>query len=145
MNSDREGRNLSIIVPCFNEEGGVKMSIDNLIQTFPRAEIIVVDDCSTDNSPKIISSFNEITVLNHEFNRGYGASLKTGMIHATRKYIAWFDAGNEHRTADLLGMWGKIRASTDVAVIGARKKSSSGLRPLENLEYVCLLLRLGQI
>jgi len=46
-------RNLSVIVPAFNEEGGVQQTLEALKKNLPNAEIILVDDCSTDNTPNI--------------------------------------------------------------------------------------------
>ena len=66
--------------------------------------------------------------ISHEFNKGYGASLKSGMAKATGEYIAWFDADNEHKASDLQRMFEIVQNQNYVAVIGSRQKSTSGLR-----------------
>ncbi len=120
--------NISIIVPCFNEEAGIAKSIQDLKNHMPLAEIIIINDSSTDNTAKEIKKFKKVIVVNHEFNKGYGSSLKTGMRIASKKYIAWFDADNEHRASDLVKMYYSICNSSSLAVIGERSNSTSGLR-----------------
>ena len=86
---------LSIIIPAFQEEASIASVLDELQQIlafhqwdFP---IILVDDGSTDKTAEIARS-KGITVLRHEENRGYGASLKTGIRHADTEFILITDA-----------------------------------------------------
>lgn len=65
--------------------------------------------------------------MRHTFNRGQGAALKTAMRHASREYVAWFDADNEHRTEDLRRCFERIRNEQLVAVIGQRQNGAVGL------------------
>jgi glycosyltransferase involved in cell wall biosynthesis len=82
-----------------------------------------VDDGSTDNTPEILSVFNQsITVLKHRTNRGYGASLKTGIKNATTEFIAFYDADGQHRPEDLVAM-AKETDDYDM-VVGSRTKES---------------------
>lgn len=120
-------RDLSIIVPAFNEEAGIGVTLDSLLASFPGAEIIVVDDCSKD-ATSAIAQAKRARVVRHRFNQGQGAALKTGMKLATRTYVSWFDADNEHRSADLERIVTRIRREDLVAVIGQRTKSSSMVR-----------------
>ena len=94
----------------------------------PLAEIIIINDSSTDNTAKEIKKFKKVIVVNHEFNKGYGSSLKTGMRIASKKYIAWFDADNEHKVSDLVKMYTTINKSSLVAVIGSRQNTTAGIR-----------------
>lgn len=116
----KEGQTLSIIVPAFNEEGAVANTLEQLKREFPAAEIILVDDCSSDATLKEACSVAGVTVLRHRFNRGYGAALKTGMARAKGEAIAWFDADGEHRPEDLKVMVQSLRRGSVAAVIGRR-------------------------
>jgi len=115
---------LSIVIPAFNEKDGIGSVLAQLVEAFPHAQIIVVDDCSEDGTRQEAEKCAAAEVYSHPFNRGYGASLRTGMTAATREYVAWFDADNEHRTSDLRDMFEMIRRDRLAAVIGQRTNSS---------------------
>jgi glycosyltransferase involved in cell wall biosynthesis len=121
---------LSIVIPAYNEEDGLPKTLASLTALLPGAEIIVVDDASTDATVAAARDFPQVTFVSHTFNRGYGGGLKTGMRLASREYVAWFDADNEHRAEDLLAMVTTIRAGRLVAVIAQRERS--GPSPFRN-------------
>jgi glycosyltransferase involved in cell wall biosynthesis len=112
---------LSIIIPAFNEEGGIAKVLESLHGALPGAEVIVVDDASTDKTANIVAGFPNCKLVRHPFNQGYGASLKTGMRAAAGTYLAWFDADNEHRVEDLVAMVELLIREKLAAVIGARR------------------------
>lgn len=124
----RDYRNLSIIIPAYNEEDGILATLETLRGAFPAAEIIVVDDGSRDQTAERVAQFEGIKLLVHRFNRGYGGALKTGMRQATRDLIAWFDADNEHRAEFLQAMVDQIETDKLAAVLGQRPKSVSVVR-----------------
>jgi glycosyltransferase involved in cell wall biosynthesis len=115
-----QGRDLTIVIPAFNEQGAVAHTLRRLRATFPAAEIILVDDCSTDGTLAEASSVPEISIFRHRFNRGYGAALKTGMMQAKGEAIAWFDADGEHRPGDLRAMVDLFYRESVAAVLGRR-------------------------
>jgi glycosyltransferase involved in cell wall biosynthesis len=95
----------SVIVPCFNEEDGIAMTVGALLGVVAgmgSAEIIVVDDGSCDRSAAILESLAvrhpELRVLRHERNRGYGASLKTGIRRARSEIVVITDADGTYPT-----------------------------------------------
>lgn len=136
--------NVSIVIPAYNEENGIGPTLDNLIKRAKGAEIIVIDDGSTDNTFEIASKYKDVLTIQHEFNRGYGGALKTGMRKATRKYVAWFDADNEHNFADLENMVQKIQDIKLAAVIGQRyQKSTSRVRGIGKFVIYLIALLLG--
>ncbi len=118
-----EGADLSIVIPAFNEELGLRATLANVTEAFPKAEIIVVDDYSKDKTSAVAQEFPNVSVFRHTFNRGQGASLKTGMLHATNTWVAWFDADNEHRVEDLARLSQRTQEDRVVAAIGQRRAS----------------------
>jgi len=92
--------NVSIIIPAFNEEKVIGSVVKSITSAFPDSEIIVVNDGSTDNTAGEIAEPG-ITVLNHDHNRGYGASLKTGTRAATREYVLFCDGDGQHSVDDV--------------------------------------------
>ena len=74
---------LSVIIPCFNEEKTLKIIVERVLNFKEiEKEIIIVDDCSTDNSKSIINelsnSYPEIIGIYLEKNSGKGSALKKG-------------------------------------------------------------------
>lgn len=118
--ADEWQNRLSIVVPAHNEQDGIAAVIKDLKSTMPNAEIIVVDDGSSDETGARASAIKGITVIQHGINLGYGAAIKTGTRHATRDYLAWFDGDNQHRAQDLADMAQRIDREYLCAVIGRR-------------------------
>lgn len=128
MDSQHISKNLSVVIPAYNEQEGILTTINSLRRHLPLAEIIVVDDGSRDGTLEAASQAEGVIVHSHLFNRGYGGALKTGMQAATRPYLAWFDADNEHRAEDLLIMLARVIDERQAAIIGERGFSTTPLR-----------------
>ena len=120
-------RKLSVVVPAFNEGEGVAATLGQLVRAVPGAEIILIDDHSSDNTGEAARAVEGVKVIRHRYNRGQGAALKTGMRSATREYLAWFDSDNEHRTEDLLKIYSRICDDDLVAVMGQRTNGSASM------------------
>ena len=92
---------LSVIIPCFNEEKTISQTINKVdkFNSFSK-EIVVVNDCSTDNSKKIIEDIckknNLIKLINHSVNQGKGAALRTGIEYSTGDIVIFQDADLEY-------------------------------------------------
>lgn len=140
---DDVSQQLSVVIPAFNEEGGLRSTLYDLFEHLPGAEVIVVDDGSKDGTLDAARSVKGIRLLSHRFNRGYGGAIKTGMQAARRPYVAWFDADNEHRAEDLRTMLVKIIADRKAAIIGERGYSTPTLRRVGKFVIKLLALSLG--
>jgi glycosyltransferase involved in cell wall biosynthesis len=117
----------SIIVPCFNEGQVIQHVVTSLRAFLAQQaeisyEIIVVDDCSTDDTPEILKRLEGIKIIRHPINRGYGASIKTGIRQAQGVFVATFDGDGQHNPADLLNLFHTIRSEDWALVVGARTK-----------------------
>ena len=111
---------LTICVPAYNEAAGIKTTLEGLKARFLDAEIVVVDDGSTDETFNLAKSVEGIVVLPHERNRGYGAALKTAIRYSKGEVIAWFDADGQHRPDDLEKIIQPVLEDKMDMVIGAR-------------------------
>jgi glycosyltransferase involved in cell wall biosynthesis len=117
---------VSIVVPVFNEQDGVANTIEaihnqlnNIDLSF---EIIVVDDGSTDNTPKILRDLQQryphLQVLEHETNWGYGAALKTGIAKSAFDKILIIDADQTYPIEEIPKL---VRLAGDYdMVVGSR-------------------------
>jgi len=87
---------LTILIPVFNEQLSIEKTIskikDSLLNIELNWEVICINDGSTDDTGNILSEIQGIKVINHKTNKGYGASLKTGLRHATYSNICITDA-----------------------------------------------------
>lgn len=119
---------LSIIVPAYNEEAGISKTLESLVENFKGSEIIVVDDGSEDATSDCVNSYENIKLIQHRYNRGYGASIKTGMLSSEREFIAWFDGDNEHKAEILKAMVIRLEKGNLAAVLGERDKSINIVR-----------------
>ena len=135
----QESCSLSLVIPCYNEEKTLQTCVETVLAVFEtvkdvRVDIIVVDDCSKDNSFEIAQglarSYPQITVKKHEINRGKGAALRTGFTNATGDYVAIQDADLEYDPADLLRLLRPLRRGMADVVYGSRFLSSGEHRVL---------------
>ncbi len=99
MSKNREfASNLvSVIIPVFNAEKVIGATLDSIFkQTYEQIEIVLVDDCSTDNSQKVISDYMknhpEIVYFRQSTNLGAGAARNKALELAKGQYVAFLDA-----------------------------------------------------
>ncbi len=102
---------LSILIPAYNEEKTIQRILEKvrdveLVGNFSK-QLVIVDDCSTDNTEKIIQEYvarfpdSDISYFKHDVNRGKGAALHTGIENATGDYIVVQDADLEYDPQEL--------------------------------------------
>jgi dolichol-phosphate mannosyltransferase len=127
MASYREQSTLSIVVPCYNEERTLAACIERVLwiqNDSLRLEILIIDDCSTDQSLTIAQflseSFPEIKVISHSRNLGKGAALQTGFQHATGDFVAIQDADLEYDPNDLRRLLEPLLLGQADVVFGSR-------------------------
>ncbi|MEK6372841.1 MAG: glycosyltransferase family 2 protein [Acidobacteriota bacterium] len=109
-----------VVVPAYNEAEAIGGVLEELRRT--AATIVVVDDCSTDDTVAIARAAGA-TVLRHAVNRGQGAALQTGLRYALlqgAKIIVTFDSDGQHDAADLAALVAPIRAGRAEFVLGSR-------------------------
>lgn len=97
-------KELSIVIPVYNEEEGILLILNQLCteESLRDAEIIVVDDGSTDHTSDKVALFPRVRLVRHPVNRGYGAAITTGIKISKGKFVVWFDGDGQHRVEDLI-------------------------------------------
>lgn len=126
---------ISIIIPCKNEQETIGELIDDLIMAKIASEIIVVDDGSTDDTPNILSKKN-IKVITHLYSKGNGAAIKSGARAAASDTLIFMDADGQHNIKTLQKLVSNIEDGYDM-VVGARsnKSQASSARLVGNKIY----------
>jgi glycosyltransferase involved in cell wall biosynthesis len=86
---------LSVVIPAYNEASGIGAVLQDARAIVPSAELLVIDDCSTDGTGEIAAAAGA-RVIRHGVNRGYGGSLKTGVRAARGEVVVLMDADGQH-------------------------------------------------
>jgi glycosyltransferase involved in cell wall biosynthesis len=116
-------KDISIVIPAKNEEQGLAKVLPVLRATYPEAEIIVVNDGSTDNTVQVCEEAG-VQVVSHPYSKGNGAAIKSGARAASGEYIVFMDGDGQHDPADIERLLYKMDEGYDL-VVGARSGLSS--------------------
>jgi glycosyltransferase involved in cell wall biosynthesis len=123
---------VSVVLPCKNEAEGLRELLPAVRKSVPAAEILVIDDGSTDTSAKVAGA-NGARVISHPISMGNGAAIKTGARHAKGAVLVFIDADGQHDPSDIPRLLDKLDEGYDM-VVGARTNGSHAglLRKLAN-------------
>jgi glycosyltransferase involved in cell wall biosynthesis len=113
---------ISIVLPAKNEAGAIGRVIAGVRGQFPDAEIIVVDDGSTDDTAAIATSAGALVIC-HPYSMGNGAAVKSGARVARGSVIVFMDADGQHDPADIPRILAQFEQGFEM-VIGARTSNS---------------------
>ncbi|WP_114241713.1 glycosyltransferase family 2 protein [Dyella sp. C9] len=133
---------LSIVLPAKNEGPALKSLLPRLRAAQPHAEIIVVDDGSTDDTRQICEAAG-VSCLSSPYSMGNGAAIKRGARAASGDVLVFMDGDGQHDPADISRLLEKIEQGFDMAV-GARDwGSQAGVgRGVANTLYNWLATRM---
>ncbi|MGY0797704.1 glycosyltransferase family 2 protein [Lysobacter sp. A286] len=112
---------ISVVLPAKNEAEGLARTLPRLRELWPDAELIVVDDGSTDDTAAIATS-HCVQVLSSPYSMGNGASIKRGARAASGDILVFMDADGQHDPALIKALLDKLEEGFDM-VVGARDGS----------------------
>ncbi|HEX3608874.1 MAG TPA: glycosyltransferase family 2 protein [Solirubrobacterales bacterium] len=111
-----------VFIPAWNEEGSVAAVIAGVRESLPDADLLVIDDGSTDATAERAREAGAL-VASLPFNQGLGAALQTGYLHALREgyeFCAHLDADGQHPPAEVARLLEEVYADRADLVIGSR-------------------------
>ncbi|HUP38640.1 MAG TPA: glycosyltransferase family 2 protein [Vicinamibacterales bacterium] len=92
---------VSVVIPAYEEAAAVGVVVESLRAAADWREVLVVDDGSSDDTA-LVAATAGAHVIKHPYNKGNGASVKTGIRHAAGEYILIIDADGQHTASDAL-------------------------------------------
>jgi glycosyltransferase involved in cell wall biosynthesis len=117
-----------VIIPAFNEAANIIQVIASLHGEFPTADLLVVNDSSTDQTGKQAEETGLARVINLPCNLGIGGAMQTGFLYAVRHgYDAalQFDGDGQHLAGQIPSLLEPLRREEADVVIGSRFNSSN--------------------
>jgi len=128
---------LSVVVPAYNEEGGIADILHRILAVRPALaqsgigdlELLVVDDGSRDRTAEIAKGIDGVRVVRHGRNRGYGGALKTGFAEAKGELIGFLDADGTYPPEYFPQLCTRALNGSDL-VIGSRMAGADSEMPL---------------
>lgn len=123
---------VSIVMPAWNEAEIIAACVrewhDEVISRIPGSELIVVDDCSTDGTGKIVGNLglelHGVRCVRPDRNGGHGKALRVGFEHAGQPFVFQTDSDRQHRPADFWKAW-ELAEDADF-VFGIRAARADG-------------------
>lgn len=114
----------SIVIPAYNEAKGIRQVLESLLEGLRlhnlNAPIIVIDDGSTDDTAAQASTVEGVQVISHQYNKGYGAALKTGIRATKTEWAITYDADGQHTPDHIQILLPQMTKAHDM-VVGKRK------------------------
>lgn len=146
---------LSVVIPAYNEESGIKEIAERVLAVEPalkevgveRLELLVVDDGSRDRTAEVAEGIPGVRLIRHPKNKGYGAALKTGFSKSTGELIGFLDADGTYPPEYFPQLCKSAMNGSDL-VIGSRMAGEDSRMPLTrrvgNFFFANLLSILGR-
>jgi glycosyltransferase involved in cell wall biosynthesis len=142
---------LSVFFPAYNEEENIQKTVQNAVKVLQKVakkwEIIIIDDGSKDKTPQIADNLaaknKNIRVIHHNPNRGYGASLRSGLYEAKYNWIAFTDSDGQFDLSEISNFIATQKEKNADIVIGYYKKrqvSKSKIITSKMWEYMVFFL-----
>jgi glycosyltransferase involved in cell wall biosynthesis len=122
MSTAKNNVSLSIIIPAKNEAAVIADVVSSVRLIYEDAEVLVVDDGSTDDTAKLAGEAGA-RVVSHPVSLGNGAAIKAGARAASGEILVMMDGDGQHRAEDIASLIDRLDEGYDMA-IGARDSGS---------------------
>ena len=128
----RNLRQLSVVMPAYNEEGSIEEIVGLVLASPFTAEVLIIDDASTDATVKIVESLDDprIRLLRQDVNQGKGAAIRRGFAEASHPFVIVQDADLEYDPADYHQIMGPLLEGKADVVFGSRFLTTQAHRVL---------------
>lgn len=133
---------ISIVLPTYNGEKYIQESIESIInQTFKDWELIIVNDCSNDNTSLIVNEYikkdNRIRVINNNENKKLPASLNVGFNNAKGEYYTWTSDDNLYKNIALEVMYDFLEKNKKYQMVcaGMNYVDENGKKLYKHIQY----------
>lgn len=113
---------ISVILPARNEAAGLRTLLPEIKSKVPDAELIVVNDGSTDDTVDVCRQYGTL-LISHPYCMGNGAAVRAGARIAHAEILVFMDADGQHQPEDILQLLDKLAQGYDM-VVGARSRRS---------------------
>lgn len=110
---------ISVIIPAKNESFGLRKIIPGIREVLPDAEVIVVNDGSSDDTETVLIELG-VTCVSHAYSKGNGAAIKAGARAAKGTILVFMDADGQHRPEDIPQLLQMLLDKNLDMVVGAR-------------------------
>jgi len=130
---------MTVVMPVYNEETTVKAVVEMVLAQKPVMQLVVVDDCSNDNTWNALQGFSNnprVTLIRHEVNQGKGAALRTGFAHATSPIVLIQDADMEYDPEEYHVLLAPLLSGRADVVFGSRFQGGGPHRVLYFWHYL---------
>jgi len=117
---------VSFVIPAYNEEKTVGEVVESLKREFPSAEIIVVDDGSSDKTFEVAVEAGADKVIRHENNQGLGGAVSTGIRNAAGDFCVIVDADGQHSVAEVKKVVNSLDSTVDAVFTQRTSLNTSG-------------------
>lgn len=117
-----ETKKVSVILPVYNGADSVSDSIDSVLnQTYDNLELIIVNDCSTDGTARVIEEYAKqdarIILIHNKTNQKLPRSLNVGFQAATGEYLTWTSDDNMYRKSAIERMVYALECDSDAGMV----------------------------
>jgi glycosyltransferase involved in cell wall biosynthesis len=113
---------LSIFFPAYNDAGTIASLVISSVKIAATLtddfEVIVINDGSQDDTPKILDELariypQRVRIVHHETNRGYGGALRSGFAAARKDFVFYTDGDAQYDPSEMTLLWGKMTDDVD--------------------------------
>ncbi len=116
------------VIPAYNEEENIKKVLEEIKKDASFADIVVINDCSKDNTKKIVLE-NDVKCIDGIFNMRYAWAVQTGIKYAYQNnydYVIQFDADGQHIAKEAIKLLDEAKKGNYDIVIGSRYLEDTG-------------------